>query len=132
MALSTLRGAIVPVALLLLWEVMSRTGAVSPVVLPPPTAVAAKWWAGLQPALPYSPDEGSYLSWLFSGEMPHDAVSSLGRVLAGFALGTGLAVPTGLLLGTSDRLYGLFNPLDRKSTRLNSSHSGESRMPSSA
>ncbi|MGC5780017.1 ABC transporter permease [Methylobacterium sp. NFXW15] len=111
MALYRLRGALVPVALLLLWEVMSRTGAVSPVVLPPPSAVAAKWWAGLQPALPYNPEEGSYWSWLLSGEMPHDAVSSLGRVLAGFAIGAGLAVPIGLLLGTSDKLYGLFNPL---------------------
>ena len=27
---------------------------------------------------------------------------------------------------------GLFMPIDRKSTRLNSSHSGEPRMPSSA
>ena len=32
----------------------------------------------------------------------------------------------------SDRLDGLFFGKDRKSTRLNSSHSGESRMPSSA
>jgi len=111
MSLASLRGALVPVALLLLWEILSRTGAVSPVVLPPPSAVAVKWWAGLQPALPYDPAQESYLSWLFSGEMPHDAVSSLGRVLAGFALGAGLAVPVGLMLGTSDGLYGLFNPL---------------------
>ena len=38
--------------------------------------------------------------------------------------------------GGTEELYGLtlslYTGLDRKSTRLNSSHSGESRMPSSA
>ena len=33
---------------------------------------------------------------------------------------------------TDPILSGVFDWLDRKSTRLNSSHSGESRMPSSA
>ena len=35
------------------------------------------------------------------------------------------------LLGVATTFYGYWNR-DRKSTRLNSSHSGESRMPSSA
>ncbi|RZK93703.1 MAG: ABC transporter permease [Methylobacterium sp.] len=111
MRLSSLRGALVPVGLLVLWEILSRVGVFSPIVLPPPSAVAVKWYAGLLPALPYEPGQESYLAWIFSGEMPHDAVSSLTRVLAGFAIGAGLAVPTGLVLGTSDRLYALFNPL---------------------
>ena len=34
--------------------------------------------------------------------------------------------------GNSNAIRGAWQPLDRKSTRLNSSHSGESRMPSSA
>ena len=47
------------------------------------------------------------------------------------------AVPLGLFhMSTADDEYnGYFIPngtIDRKSTRLNSSHSGESRMPSSA
>ena len=39
-----------------------------------------------------------------------------------------------LFYGVNDDgvIVGLENPQDRKSTRLNSSHSGESRMPSSA
>ncbi|MDF2602111.1 MAG: transporter permease, partial [Methylobacterium brachiatum] len=111
MALRDLRGVLIPVALLILWELASRTGLVSAVVLPPPSAVAVKWWSGLLPALPYDPGQESYLSWLFSGEMPHDAVSSLSRVVSGFLIGAGLAVPIGLVLGTNDGLYGLFNPL---------------------
>ena len=35
-------------------------------------------------------------------------------------------------LGSLDEIVGELKGLDRKSTRLNSSHSGESRMPSSA
>ena len=111
MALRDLRGVLVPVALLILWELASRTGLVSAVVLPPPSAVAVKWWSGLLPALPYDPGQESYLSWLFSGEMPHDAASSLSRVVSGFLIGAGLAVPVGLVLGTNDGLYALFNPL---------------------
>ncbi len=108
---SSLTGALVPVGLLILWEILSRVGVFSPIVLPPPTAVAAKWFNGLLPGLPYDPANQSYLTWLFSGEMPHDMISSLSRVLSGFAIGAGLAVPVGLLLGTNDRLYALFNPL---------------------
>lgn len=111
MRVSSLRGAIVPVAILVLWEILSRVGVFSPIVLPPPTAVAVKWVNGLVPGLPYDPSSQSYLAWLFSGEMPHDMVSSLSRVVSGFLIGAGLAVPVGLVLGTNDRLYALFNPL---------------------
>ena len=52
------------------------------------------------------------------GEMP--AISQLSDALV-------------LNLGTmNERTYGAMKKADRKSTRLNSSHSGESRMPSSA
>lgn len=109
--LSAFRGALLPVGLLILWELASRAGLFSAVVLPPPSAVAARWFANLIPALPYDPASQSYAAWLVSGELPHDAVASLGRVIAGFAIGVGLALPVGLLMGTSDRLYGLVNPL---------------------
>ncbi|WP_375465428.1 ABC transporter permease [uncultured Methylobacterium sp.] len=111
MRLSSLRGAIVPVFLLALWEILSRAGVFSAVVLPPPSAVAVKWVSGLLPALPYEPGTESHVAWMFSGEMPRDAVASLSRVISGFLIGAGLAVPIGLLLGTSDRLHGLFGPL---------------------
>ena len=109
--LSTFRGAFLPVGLLIVWEIASRAGLFSAVVLPPPSAVAARWFASLVPALPHDPATQSYTAWLFSGELPHDAVASLSRVIAGFAIGVGLALPIGLLMGTSDRLYGLVNPL---------------------
>ena len=47
----------------------------------------------------------------FSGELPHDALASIIRVVGGFAIGAGLALPLGLLMGGSARFYQLMNPL---------------------
>ncbi len=108
---SFLRGAAVPLLMLVVWEACSRAGLFSEVVMPAPSAVAAKWWAYLLPAQAYDPAAGSYLQWLVSGELPHDAYSSLFRVVAGFLIGAGLALPLGLLMGARPRIYDLFNPL---------------------
>lgn len=105
-----LHGALVPVLLLMLWEAGSRLGLFSEVLLPSPTAVAAKWWAYLLPLQPQEAGQGT-LTWLVSGELLHDAYSSLYRVIAGFLIGAGLALPLGLLMGASPRTYDLFNPL---------------------
>ncbi|MBT9523311.1 MAG: ABC transporter permease [Dechloromonas sp.] len=103
-------GSLVPVLLLILWEAGSRFGLFSEVLLPSPTAVAIKWWAYLLPLQPQEAGQ-SYLAWLVSGEMLHDAYSSLFRVVAGFLIGAALALPLGLLMGASTRIYALFNPL---------------------
>ena len=105
------RGALVPAIVLVVWEACSRAGLFSAVILPAPSAVAIKWWAYLLPAQPYDAAAGSYLTWLVSGELPHDAWSSLFRVIAGFAIGAGLALPLGLVMGANARVYDLFNPL---------------------
>jgi NitT/TauT family transport system permease protein len=97
--------------LLLAWEASARAGIVSPIVLPAPSAVAARWLAGWRPLEPYHPGAGSFLRWLFSGELPRDAISSLFRVVMGFVVGGGLALPLGLVMGGSARAYQLFNPL---------------------
>jgi NitT/TauT family transport system permease protein len=111
---AVLRGAIVPVTLLVIWELCARAHLVSPIVLPAPSAVARKWLIAVQPASPWdpgAPDAGSYPAWVFSGELLHDAASSLFRVICGFALGAGLALPLGLGMGASQRAYQLFHPL---------------------
>jgi NitT/TauT family transport system permease protein len=88
------RGALVPLALLVLWEAAARAHLVSPIVLPAPSAVAVRWWQGVR-----------------SGELPRDTAASLLRVALGFVIGSALAVPAGLALGTSRRAHALFNPL---------------------
>lgn len=103
------RGVVIPVAVLALWQLLAMSGWINPQILPSPTQVAVKWWEYLRPTASYS--GGSYALWLVSGELPHDALASLSRVVGGFLIGTLLALPLGLLMGASNRLYGLFNPL---------------------
>jgi NitT/TauT family transport system permease protein len=83
---------IVPVVLAALWEGCARARFVSPIVLPAPSAVAVKWFA-----------------WLVSGELVHDAASSLFRVILGFVVGSVLALPIGLAMGAYPRAYELGN-----------------------
>ncbi|HEX5391680.1 MAG TPA: ABC transporter permease [Rhodocyclaceae bacterium] len=108
---SFLTGIIVPVIVVALWELCARAGLFSAVVMPAPSAVAIKWWQYLAPAVPYDPAQQSWLAWLFSGEMIDDAIGSLYRVVVGFIVGAVLALPLGLLMGASNRIYALCNPL---------------------
>src|SRR5712691_6824924 len=103
------RGVVIPLAVLALWQFLAMSGWVNPQILPSPTQVVAKWWEYLRPTASYS--GGSYALWLVSGELPHDALASLSRVVGGFLIGTLLALPLGLLMGVSNKFYGLFNPL---------------------
>jgi len=108
--LRRLRGLWVPALLILVWELCARAGWVSAIVLPAPSAVLHRWALALAPAQPIEPGQ-SWLAWMVSGEMVHDAAASLLRVLMGFAIGAGLAVPAGLLMGASRKLHDLLDPL---------------------
>jgi NitT/TauT family transport system permease protein len=106
------RSLLVPLVVLAAWEGVARAGLVSPVVLPAPSQVFLRWLAYARPLGPYDPAEhASRLAWAFSGELPHDALASLARVGGGFAIGGGLALPLGLLMGARPRAYELMNPL---------------------
>src|SRR5512136_1831155 len=89
-----LRAVLVPVVVLALWEILSRTCVFSPLVLPAPSRVVLRWW-----------------DYARSGEMLEDAAGSLTRVAGGFAIGAGLALPLGLLMGAKDWIHQLFDPL---------------------
>ena len=104
-------GILVPLAALALWQLLSALGWVNAIILPSPLQVLAKWWAYLRPLEVFDPAQGSYLRWCFSGELIQDALGSLYRVLLGFFIGGGLALPLGLAMGYSKVAYGLFNPL---------------------
>lgn len=80
--------------LLALWEGLGRLGWVSPLFLPPPSAVAVE--AGRMVA---------------SGELARHLGISLARIGLGFALGALTGTAIGLLLGTSRRLEAVGNPL---------------------
>lgn len=112
--LADLDGMLVPLLLVLLWEGAARMGWLSALVLPAPSAVFAKWREALVPVAVYDAAGGSWLSWLawlLSGELIQDSLSSMYRVIVGFAVGAGLALPVGLLMGASPRIYRLLNPM---------------------
>jgi NitT/TauT family transport system permease protein len=105
------RSLAVPLLALASWEAISRAGWVSPIVLPAPSQVLVRWLAYAAPTEPRDPAQGSWLLWALSGELPHDALASLTRVAGGFAIGAGLALPLGLLMGARPVVYELLNPV---------------------
>jgi NitT/TauT family transport system permease protein len=105
-----LPGLIVPALLLAMWHVLSQSGVFRPEILPSPWAVAQRWVSYLTPQDALAPHY-DWLAWLNSSEMLSDVYSSLYRVLAGFAIGAGLALPLGLMMGTNKWVYALFDPI---------------------
>ena len=104
-------GFIVPIVLMALWQTVSSLGWVNEHVLPSPWAVVTRWVAYLLPAKPLAEFEGSWLAWAISGELLLDASGSMYRVVVGFVIGAGLALPLGLAMGASPRVYAWLNPL---------------------
>jgi NitT/TauT family transport system permease protein len=104
-------GLIVPVALITIWQLIASMGWVNPHVLPSPAAVVERWIAYLLPQVPYSEAPGSWLAWAVSGELIIDSIGSMFRVASGFLIGAALALPLGLMMGASPRVYALLNPL---------------------
>lgn len=77
-------------ALLLLWEVGSRTGFLNPLFYPRPTEILAAFWR----------------IYVTQGNVWYNLYVSLGLVLAGFAAGSMLGIGLGALVG--------FNPIVRR------------------
>jgi NitT/TauT family transport system permease protein len=106
-----LHSSILPVGLLVIWEMLTQSGIINPQVLPAPSQIFLRWVAYAKPMLPYEEANLGYIAWLFSGELPLDAFATTYRVVVGFCIGAGLALPLGLFMGTVDWVYKLFNPL---------------------
>lgn len=111
LAFGRLKGVWVPLVVILIWQGISQAGWVNVQVLPSPLAVLTKWVQYLRPTEAYNPESGSSIVWLFSGELPQDLWASFYRVLIGVLIGGGLALPIGLLMGASRRVYEYLNPL---------------------
>ncbi len=86
-------GLLLPVGVLLLVELAARAGWIAPQLLPPPSEVAQ-----------------TLLDLARQGVLSGHIVASTGRVLAGFALGTGLALGFGALTGLSRTADALLTP----------------------
>jgi NitT/TauT family transport system permease protein len=88
------RALLVPVLAIATWEILVRMEILNPLILPAPSQVLSRW-----------------LEYARSGELHHDALSSLYRVVMGFCIGTVLALPVGLTMGVSRTAYAYLNPL---------------------
>lgn len=78
------RGLVLPLGLLVLWEIASHSGLVNREFLPPLEHVGVSFWQELR-----------------SGELTSALAASLRRDLLGFALGSGIGILVGLLLSLS-------------------------------
>lgn len=108
--ISKIKGIWVPLLAVLIWEGLVRMGTINPQVLPAPSAVLIRWYQYLLPTEAYDPAT-SYAHWMFSGEFFGDTWASFHRVLIGCFIGAILALPLGLLMGASAKVYEYFNPL---------------------
>lgn len=92
----------VPVLILVGWELFSRSGVLPPALLPAPSQVMlawADWIFGL---------DGNTQN--YSGKWVHDVTASAGRVFAGFGIATALGIFLGMSIGWSRTVEKLIEP----------------------
>ena len=87
-------GFVIPVALLLIWWLVTSLGMVKPLFLPGPLSVIGEGWRQLR-----------------EGILFEDASVSIYRIVVGWAVATVVAVPVGILMGNYRLVEGLFEPL---------------------
>ncbi|WP_336024131.1 ABC transporter permease [Halobellus salinisoli] len=83
-----------PLLLLLGWEIGARTELIDTRFFPAPSSILSAGWRLLA-----------------DGSLVHHTLVSLGRVLPAFIVASALAVVVGLLMGWSDRLYAIIDPI---------------------
>lgn len=103
--------SILPIGLLAVWELLTRSHLVNPQILPAPSQIFLRWIAYAEPPTSYAEAHMGVVAWIFSGELPLDAFATFYRVVVGFCIGAGLALPLGLFMGASNWGNKLFNPL---------------------
>ena len=81
-------------AFLLLWEAIARSGWFSSILLPPPSLVAMTGF-----------------KLLTGGELLGHIWTSLGRVLLGFGIAAVIAIPLGIVAGSSPLLFNVVDPI---------------------
>lgn len=95
------RAALLPLAIIAVWSAVTDSGLIPKYILPSPGQVLAAGWdfmIGGNSAQAYS---GAFLAHFWA---------SLKRVAGGFALGAGLAIPLGIVLGHNRRLAVYIEP----------------------
>lgn len=90
---NTLWRVFLMIMVLSIWELSSRLGVLNRLILPAPTTIAM-----------------TFVKLISSGELATDIFCSLKRVLFGFFIALGTAIPLGLLIGTNKFAKSVFSP----------------------
>jgi NitT/TauT family transport system permease protein len=98
-----LERGIVPAALLVGWELFSRSGVLPPALLPAPSQVLLAWADWI-----FGTDGNTQT---YSAHWLQDTAASAGRVFAGFGLATLLGVSLGMAIGWSRAMEKLVEPV---------------------
>lgn len=98
---SVWRASILPLAVLAIWSAVTDGGWVPKYLLPSPGHVVAAAWDFIV---------GGNSAQAYSGTFLVHFWASLKRVMGGFALGAGLAIPLGILLGYNRRFAAFIEP----------------------
>jgi NitT/TauT family transport system permease protein len=95
------RASILPLAILALWSAATDGGWVPKYILPSPGQVIAAAWDFIA---------GGHSAQAYSGTFLMHFWASFKRVLGGFALGAGLSIPLGVILGYNRRIAAYIEP----------------------
>lgn len=94
---------IVPLLLLVMWELASRAAVLPPGLLPAPSRVVEGWLTWVA-----GPNRGGFAP--YSGTWAANVLHSAERVFKGYALAVVLGVPVGVLIGWSKLVSRLIDP----------------------
>ncbi len=89
-----LLGLAFPALLLAAWELASRNGGVNPVFVPPPSAIAV-----------------TVANLVVTGRIIGPLLHTVSLLAAGYTIGCTVAIATGVLMGSSRRVFNLLEPL---------------------
>lgn len=104
----TLRGAVALAALLVVWEIVGRSGLVPIALFPPPTWVARALWEMATSTSRAMPD---WLPGPLRSDLLWDAAVSLRRALAGWSLGSAVGIIAGLVTGRVAGIRSYLTPI---------------------
>jgi NitT/TauT family transport system permease protein len=95
------RASLLPLAVVAVWSAVTDSGLIPKYILPSPAQVVAAAWDFLV---------GGHSAQAYSGAFLAHFWASLKRVMGGFALGAGIAIPLGIVLGYNRRLAVYIEP----------------------
>ena len=101
--ISRLRGLLLPIAIVLAWQLITARHLVEAAFLPSPSEVASAWWTwAFGEPTPFTWTQGTFVSF---------SLMSMKRVFLGFAIGASVGLALGIVIGWYRLASDLVDPL---------------------